>query len=291
MYNNNNLWVVWRLLYIGIGFFWKLSFIFNIFYVPLILQESTARRTVLVPVAGHLPTNIRHNNHAHSRLQWFCLLNVGEKKQLEIHRRVNLVTNESNVPDTTHNLPHWRICLSWTSAYVGHLPLPAIRWCAFVHTMESNPLEHEHPSRIIKERVNDCHSNLFHKWEKSESTLPSIPSFSKSGNKQTWLECQQLALEVAQGEMVCYSHNGCNYANYYHKKMQELRQWNTTYLMLTVRTEHLAEDWDNLEKAFGGNGRTNGSVRFEQTKAHVVAREGNSTFFCLVRRDSDLQET
>ena len=38
---------------------------------------------------------------------------------------------------------------------------------------------------------------------------------------------------------------------YYEKKMMELSQTNNNDVMLAIRQEHLAEDWDKLEEAFG----------------------------------------
>eukprot|EP00977_Amphora_coffeiformis_P005693 scaffold1204_cov179-Amphora_coffeaeformis.AAC.2 len=115
--------------------------------------------------------------------------------------------------------------------------------------------------------------------------------------------CQQLAWDVATGKKACRDHNHYNYA-FYRNKIKQLfppnnnknnnnnnnnnNNTNKTITKLAIRTEHVAEDWDEIERAFvRGRQRkkaaaaivavvVNGTARFHNTTSRN-ARRTNDT--------------
>jgi hypothetical protein len=144
-----------------------------------------------------------------------------------------------------------------------------------------NPLErltswyfYEHPKRMFGYYRGTKESNCprqFHKWEGSkvfangcfgnleEFALSTIPP--ENATKHQHL-CQKLAWDVATGKQRCPYHNAFGYSYYLRRSQQLAALKPKAYRNLVIRTEHLSEDWDQLDRAFGGKMNVNGTVRF-----------------------------
>jgi hypothetical protein len=95
--------------------------------------------------------------------------------------------------------------------------------------------------------------------------------------------CQELAWDVARGQVPCFMfYAQCH--GHHVDQMKALRKANQTCTMLAIRTEHLADDWNELEEAFGGcskkNATVTGAARFATTADTVRQRNSNRSALC-----------
>lgn len=149
---------------------------------------------------------------------------------------------------------------------------------------------YEHPRANVHSRNNPC-SNKLHYWENNtqgcfktidEWARNCTPVVNETNLSPRQAQCQQVAYDTARGGRACRAHNSYNY-DYYLEEMKKYSKHNQSELMLAIRTEHLAEDWDFLEHAFNGSHFVDGKARFHLRKS-VNAREtsvdmGNDTGF------------
>jgi len=96
---------------------------------------------------------------------------------------------------------------------------------------------------------------------------------TESTGQQKQRLCQQLAFDVARGKQRCTAHNSFNYEYYVHLT-KTLKEGTEMYPILAIRQEHLGEDWDTLEAAFGGR-----SIQEdERTGSQIFQTTINPTF-------------
>jgi hypothetical protein len=149
-----------------------------------------------------------------------------------------------------------------------------------------NPLQrltswyfYEHPRKFPYSRYVGAESECprqFHKLEGNElfanGCFSSLEEFAlhvipPTNDNKHQSDCQKLAWDVATGKQRCAYHNAFGYS-YYLRRSQELSELHPKkYHNLVIRTEHLAEDWDQLDRAYGGTMEVNGTVRFARPPA------------------------
>jgi hypothetical protein len=214
----------------------------------------------------------------------FCLVHIGKTAGSKVSCELGLNLKElhcSNSSRARHPSALKDAFAARTHIWGGRKTCARKNFNSFLYTLR-NPLDrliswyfYEHQSRRNYTK-NTC-SKRFHKWENNTNgCFYSLDDFAMNAvlptnhttTSKKESECQRLAFQVARGEQGCARHNAMGYA-FYENKMKTLSKANITYLMLGIRTEHLADDWDQLNQAFGDHGSVNGSVRF-QTRSGTV---------------------
>jgi hypothetical protein len=160
-----------------------------------------------------------------------------------------------------------------------------ISWYYFEHPRDFNG-----PKRMWRNNI--CTKKRFHQWpgnpvgcfrnldDFAQHSIPPHQNTTNSSLTKAAQGCQELAWDVARGEVQCFMHNAMGYG-YYVDQMKALHKPNRTYTMLAIRTEHLTDDWDTLEEAFGGddsktdNATVTGATRFATTAGTVRKRNSN----------------
>jgi hypothetical protein len=182
----------------------------------------------------------------------------------------------------THMLDPEKACKKKNvTSFVYTLRNPLDRLISWYFYEHARSRSYSQPKRYRAEK-NSCANKEFHKWENNTNgCFDSLDDFAMNSVLPTNItsskksRCQLLAFQVARGEKLCDYHNAMGYV-FYENRLKELSQANRTYLMLGIRTEHLADDWDRLEQAFGGHGSVNGSVRFQTRSGTVRSKNVDS---------------
>lgn len=218
-----------------------------------------------------------------------CLIHIGKTAGVRIRREIGRLGKDK--PDTPPS------ALKEHTVGFVHVMLP---WCtegsfdAYLYTLR-NPLDrlvswyfYEHPINgggYISEA-----KRAFHRWgDNTNGCFRTLDEFARNAfvpnDNATGkvADCQRLAFSVANGRIPCNAHNAMGYA-FYFKRMKEFssrrrrQNNNMTELMLAIRTEHLAEDWDKLEDALvAPNPRSvNGTIRF-RTRSKNSRQNNNQT--------------
>jgi hypothetical protein len=234
----------------------------------------------------------------------FCLVHVGKTAGSKLSCELGM-----------HNLDYFHCAQNHTyspsalrKAFAGHVHIHRVHHykCeeaagvnAFLVTLR-NPVDrlvswyyYEHPRDFNGPkrmwRYNICTKKQFHRWSGNPDgcfrTLDDFaqhsihPNPNQMNTSSTNTQgCQELAWDVARGQVPCFMHNAMGYG-YYVDQMKALRKANQTYTMLAIRTEHLADDWNKLEEAFGGYSKKNatvtGAARFATTAGTVRQKNSN----------------
>ena len=98
------------------------------------------------------------------------------------------------------------------------------------------------------------------------STLSSLASLGLADNGGASDECKQRARDMLRGKVRYEDHIYFNY-QYYLEAIPPKSK------ILVIRTEHLEEDWNNIERGLGGRPRTNIEFPHDNTKTHKETRD------------------
>jgi hypothetical protein len=218
----------------------------------------------------------------------FCLVHVGKTAGSKVACELGQVYGELHCRGPrSHPSALKHAFAGRTHMWGGRRECEEKNFTSFLYILR-NPLDrlvswyfYEHP-RASKSPKSSC-SNKFHHWENNTNgCFDSLDEFAvnavlpTNGATSNKSECQRLAFSVARGEKGCNQHNAMGYA-FYENRMKEISQANITYQMLAIRTEHLADDWDQLDQAFGGHGNVNGSARFQTRSGTTRSKHVDST--------------
>lgn len=162
---------------------------------------------------------------------------------------------------------------------------------AFLYTLR-NPVDrlvswyyYEHPS--AKKNQRKCHNvRKFHRYRGNrKGCFKTLQEFAiNCRNHTNATKCQKLAYSVASGQVHCgcSSHNALGY-DWYSRKMQTMANnistttINHNITMLAIRTEHVAHDWDKLERRGNSHSTTISSTSRFQSKSGNARQGSNST--------------
>lgn len=204
-----------------------------------------------------------------------------------------LMTHSNNQQLVRHHGGHlhmWtRKCQPEDALFLVTLRNPVerlISWYQFEHLRneEMRQYIHDNPTGPGVLKGGACAYRLY-RWQ-GEGCFDTFNEFAENCTRQseTWSRkaiqqanlttvksllgkssCQQLAWMTARGVADCAFHNGYNYA-YYAEIIDELRRQRhpQTSKLFAIRAEFMADDWDQLERWFGGDSQV-GRILFNTT--------------------------
>jgi len=123
--------------------------------------------------------------------------------------------------------------------------------------------------------------NHFHNFQNNSGCFASLEEFALNTvspqNTSNATDCQRLAWNVASATTPCMWHNSMGY-QYYQEIIDEVVAVSNTTTkphVLVMRSEHLQQDWNSLERLFRGE-RTDETINTTTTNINIESTLNNS---------------